>query len=107
MPFGRHRGKPLTGLPDDYVLWLYDLGDLREPLRGAVEAEHARRFGGATATRPSMNAEVRTMAGKIITTGYRSLAQDNHPDRGGTAHKMTVVNLAAEALRRCVRTELA
>ena len=37
MPFGKYRGMPIDRLPDDYWLWLEDLGEnLRESLRSAV-----------------------------------------------------------------------
>jgi len=44
MPFGRHRGRPLSEIPADYLAWLCTL-DLREPLRSAVAEEVARRSG--------------------------------------------------------------
>jgi len=47
MPFGKHRGKPVSELPDDYLEWLSDPArQLRGPLAGAVAAEVARRKGG-------------------------------------------------------------
>lgn len=42
MPFGKHKGTPLTALPDPYVTWLLEQ-DLRDPLKSALEAERARR----------------------------------------------------------------
>jgi len=44
MPFGLHKGKPLDTLPDDYLLWLGCLDDLRQPLLGAVLREMGRRL---------------------------------------------------------------
>jgi hypothetical protein len=43
MPFGKHRGWLVSRLPNAYLKWLVTLPDLREPLRGAVKAELARR----------------------------------------------------------------
>ena len=44
MPFGAHKGKPLADLPDEYLLWLSCLNDLRQPLLGAVLHEMGRRL---------------------------------------------------------------
>lgn len=44
MPFGLHKGKPLDDLPDDYLLWLSCLDDLRQPLLGRILAEMGRRL---------------------------------------------------------------
>jgi len=44
MPFGLHKGKPLDDLPDDYLLWLGCLDDLRQPLLGQVLKEMGRRL---------------------------------------------------------------
>lgn len=43
MPFGRYKNTPITDLPTDYLRWLADLPDLREPLASEVEAEVHRR----------------------------------------------------------------
>jgi hypothetical protein len=50
MPFGRYKGIELAALPDDYVIWLAGLDDLREPLRAALETEYHLRFGWADET---------------------------------------------------------
>ncbi len=39
MPFGKHKGLQLDQLPDDYLEWLVNLDDLRQPLRSRVQAE--------------------------------------------------------------------
>lgn len=44
MPFGQHRGEPLDQLPNDYLLWLSTLNDLRQPLLGHVLKEMGRRL---------------------------------------------------------------
>lgn len=44
MPFGAHKGKRLEELPNDYLLWLGCLDDLRQPLLGAVLREMGRRI---------------------------------------------------------------
>ena len=46
MPFGKHRGVPLSELPSGYLDWLNaKLNEWREPFRSALAAELARRKG--------------------------------------------------------------
>lgn len=50
MPFGKHRGKPLSELPGDYLDWLgSNLGEWRESFRSALTAELTRRRGTSAA----------------------------------------------------------
>lgn len=95
MPFGRFAGVELCDLPDDYLEWLGSLGDLRDPLRSAVAAEIARRYGPADT--------MLSMADDIVRTGYRTLAQRYHPDHGGDTVTMQVLNRAARWLRSQLR----
>ena len=44
MPFGQFKGKQLSELSDEYILWLLCLPDLRDPLLEAVEQEADRRM---------------------------------------------------------------
>jgi hypothetical protein len=42
MPFGRHKGEPVSELPGDYVCWLMT-AEIRSPrLRAAIELAHAQ-----------------------------------------------------------------
>lgn len=52
MPFGAHKGKSLDEVPDEYLLWLGCLDDLRQPLLGHVLREMGRRL----AERPAAQA---------------------------------------------------
>jgi hypothetical protein len=40
---------------------------------------------------------------RIVLTGYRTLAKECHPDRGGSTADMQQVNLAMEKLRELLR----
>ena len=44
MPFGQFKGSRLDQLPNDYLLWLSTLNDLRQPLLGHVLQEMGRRI---------------------------------------------------------------
>ena len=46
MPFGKHRGTPLSELPGGYLRWLgTKLDEWREPLRSELATEIERRNG--------------------------------------------------------------
>lgn len=100
MPFGKHKGKPLAALPENYLTWLTTI-NLREPLASAVQHEASRRHINAHTpqTPRQLDADI---ARQIVQAGYRVLAQKHHPDHGGDTATMQKVNGAAEALRQLV-----
>lgn len=56
MPFGKHKGSPLSAVPAEYLTWLAGkLDELRDPFRTALVAELARRASaiGPRPTAPS------------------------------------------------------
>jgi hypothetical protein len=44
MPFGQFKGKLLSELSDDYLMWLLCLDDLKDPLLSAIGLETDRRM---------------------------------------------------------------
>lgn len=103
MPFGLHKGKPLSALPDDYFEWLLSNIDLREPLRSAVVTEAARRNGQPHST-PHHRPPIPVLL-EIVAAGRRSLAAKYHPDKGGDLETMKAVNIAADLLEAQIRTQ--
>lgn len=104
MPFGRYRGHRLSALPDDYLEWLRSR-ELRQPLRGRVDAEcRRRRFGSAdeAAAAPALSPELRPIAERLVTAGYRALAKHLHPDQGGDGEQMRALNAAMSVLRQLI-----
>jgi len=95
VPFGKYRGIELGEVPDDYLLWLLTI-KLRDRLRSAVAKEIRRRHldeeRRATAVVP-------TLVPKIISAGFRILANKFHPDHGGDGRKMVELNRAVDWLR--------
>lgn len=73
MPFGKHRGVPLSELPGGYVEWLGDkLEEWREPFRSAIAAELDRRKGSTlpgslseSTPGPSRRGSVRRQASEL------------------------------------------
>lgn len=37
MPYGKHKGKAMANVPDDYLLWLYNNDKCTYPVRKYVE----------------------------------------------------------------------
>ncbi len=97
VPFGKFRGVLVCELPDEYLDW--HTRELREPLRSAIRQEWRWRFAADDRT----TADTRRLAEAIITAGYRTLALEHHPDRGGATSTMQAVNAAASWLRQAVR----
>ena len=116
VPFGKHKGRDLREVPDDYLAWMFDLTDLRPSLAAAVKAEFYRRFpqkapgagarqpndsGRATYGRSTMvvPSELRPVAEELITAGLKVLARKYHPDAGGNHEAMVRTNEVARLLR--------
>jgi Putative quorum-sensing-regulated virulence factor len=114
MPFGKYKGEPLSDLPDDYLQWVLDNCELREPWRWRIEDEYqSRQFGGGarrerweswgsqSAPGPAgLPAAMRATACEIVRAGYRAVALRRHPDRGGRHEAMVELNAVRDALLR-------
>lgn len=89
MPFGRYKGKALSALPDDYIIWLDGLDNLRDPLRTIIAKEWDVRFGRAQPGPVLTLTPARQQLAKdMIQSGFRSLAKVHHPDVGGRHEDM-------------------
>lgn len=113
MPFGKHRGEEISELPDEYLAWLFENADLYGALQVCVEKEYWDRFDPEPPPPPPrsnpgvgplarMTDQQRSVAIKIVESGYRTLALKNHPDAGGDHRAMTAINLAVEVLREAL-----
>jgi hypothetical protein len=101
MPFGKHQGARLRDLPGDYLDWLLDLDDLREPLRSRLESEARSRWGSrdfAPDPPPVSGPVDGDVAARIVEAGRRALASKHHPDIGGDGATMTRINATADRL---------
>lgn len=104
MPFGKHKGEPLSEVPDDYLEWcLEKMERLSDYCRHAFEEEMDRRYPPAPpppkSPPPRRHGPVsRETARAIIAAGRRSLAASFHPDRGGSHERMVEINHCADFL---------
>ena len=83
--FGKHSGKDLSDVPEDYLGWLIDT---RKKELQVYEAEVARRKAVEEASQSDLE--------KLIQAGYRALAQKAHPDKGGSAQEFQALQAAYE-----------
>lgn len=94
LTFGKHNGSDIRDVPRGYLEWLVE--NSRNTV-SMVEEELARR--------DLLEEASMTWMERIVTTGYRTLAKQNHPDIGGNADDMKRINSAAEELRLLLRRE--
>lgn len=103
MPFGKFKGWLITAVDDEYLRWLRGL-DLREPLRGGVEAEWRRRFGDVPAQsvppQSALPEAVRTLVGEIVSEGVRIIT--TRISAVGSDEEMASLHQAVELLKRAV-----
>jgi hypothetical protein len=94
--FGKHSGKEVHELPDDYLNWLVGYErqyiDQSRRLLDDAEKEIVARESAALADL--------SVAEKIIKAGYLELAKRCHPDTGGSHEEMVELNATVEKLRR-------
>jgi Putative quorum-sensing-regulated virulence factor len=106
IPFGRYRGSRIDDLPDGYLLWVFGLPDLRQPVRGWVTEEVLRRRRKARGRDQTRNAQPPVLAKQLVEAGFRSLARIHHPDVGGTDEGMrAAIEARAWLLERVERVE--
>jgi hypothetical protein len=60
MPFGKHRGRALSQLPEEYVSWLLTQDYLRPELRATLESLPVNSFSEHAADRPAARSSVAT-----------------------------------------------
>ncbi len=107
MTFGKYKGKRLSKLPTDYLVWLVDKCDsLTDEMRKAVEEELSGRddapqqesaaneppAGPAAAPRPPKVSPLGERLGGDVRLLFRNLALKYHPDRGGSHESMQALN---------------
>ena len=92
MTFGKHRGKHIRDIPNDYLLWVLDnCGNLQPTMRREIRI----RLGLEPPPRPH-SADL--TVGRVLEPWYRKLAREFHPDTRGSHLGMVAVNRARDLL---------
>ena len=92
LTFGKYKGWELSQVPDDYIEYMISSNE--KSLR-MFKDEKERRITQAEAKMPMME--------RLIQAGYRQLATQNHPDKGGNTRTMQEINAAHERLKDIIR----
>ena len=115
MPFGKHKGTPVTNLPIDYLDWVLGWMDSedsdwmshsRTRLFDELDNEYLRRKTGqrpttkAAAKRFDVSPESRRLLPEFIKEGYRAMALKHHPDKGGSDAAMIALKELKDALEK-------
>jgi hypothetical protein len=87
LKFGKYEGWDLADVPDDYVDYMAQ--QKRKDLQLWAEEQQRREL---------MREAELSMIEKVIKVGYRTLAQQYHPDRGGDEETMRQLNAAMAQL---------
>jgi hypothetical protein len=120
MPFGKHKGEWVHDIPTDYLEWLVRNVELFGSLERAVHDTLRARgvedsdeeyyysapppppppFNGAGTCIITLTAEQKALALPLAEKGFRAMAHECHPDKGGDPEVMKQLNLLMEALRK-------
>ncbi len=105
LPLGKFKFQPLSEIPTEYLEWVLNVLDARNPMliKGVADELRMRARTSSTSDRHVDTA----MAQQIITSGRRTLAQRFHPDKGGDPAIMKQVNHTADVLLENIRTLVA
>ena len=90
MPFGKHRGRRIEDVPEDYLCWVLDnCENISATLREAIV--DVLDLGSRSAGSAELSVDV-------ANVWYRRLALEFHPDHGGNHEGMKAVNRGRELL---------
>jgi hypothetical protein len=93
--FGKHRGKLIDEIPEDYLEWLVNSS---QATIDQCQRELERRRVAAEANL--------ALAEQIIREGYRALSKKLHPDIGGDEEKMKCLNNDRDRLVQLLKSHM-
>jgi len=102
--FGKHKGKLLADVPQDYLVWLLDASrELILEIEDELDLAHETSNGNGHSYSAPPNLPPLTK--RLIEVGFKTLAKKYHADlNGGRADpRMTELNLAMEAIRKILK----
>jgi hypothetical protein len=109
MTFGKYKGQLIQDVPKDYLEWAVSkIVDMDPALKHAIRLDLTRRARPGARPPPSAEApseqtvlaKTRESLDQIVGRWYRQASRRYHPDCGGTADQMIVVNGCREFLER-------
>lgn len=103
MPWGKHAGKELEDVPEDYLVWVLDHCEnasptLRRAIRAQLGLDEPESYYRPPPPPPPRSGPI--VSQETVSRWYRKLALKYHPDRGGSAEVMQAINDAKEMLLR-------
>lgn len=101
LPWGKHKGRDITAVPASYLCWLLEETDIGAYYRSAIRDELADRLalGPAAAGLTGPPQPLAAVFKEVLTRGYRVLAPQLHPDRGGDLARMQQLNACRDWCR--------
>jgi hypothetical protein len=105
MPWGKYCGWSIAKVPTPYLVWALEETNLDPSFRPAIREEVAWRLGLLRSPAPPPPAPMLPPGGiapafrAMLEAGYRALALQHHPDRGGDAEAMKRLNGARDWCR--------
>jgi hypothetical protein len=91
MPWGQHKGAPLSAIPESYLLWVaYEAGATRPWLKQAIQSELDRRNQQDHPPPVDLRGTIKTW--------YAEMSLRFHPDRGGNHQAMVAINESHQRL---------
>jgi hypothetical protein len=100
--FGKHRGKELSAVPDDYKFWLLDASrELILKLEDDLGETHEPHSNG-NGQHYSAPSNLPPLTKQLIEVGFKTLSKKYHPDLNGgrPSEEMIELNKAMEQLRK-------
>jgi hypothetical protein len=104
MPWGKHRGKELSEVPECYCRWaLENASSLDGPLREAIR----QRLGLLPQQQQSdQTAQLVETVRTALRDIHRAMALRFHPDRGGSTQAMAAINHMNDCLQESLSRRL-
>ena len=109
MPFGKHKGKYLSNIPESYLRWVWENVDItNEELYEALDdmfgdgGHETYRRPSPPKQEPNHKAPTKSQLDSIVNIWSAKMANKYHPDRGGSHAQLIVVNEGVELLRKII-----
>jgi hypothetical protein len=107
MPWGKHRGVDLEDIEASYLWWVLEhANNLQPDLALEIRSELLSRLGDSVDDAPppppprgADRCPDPKLARQVVTSGWRALSKQHHPDHGGDTATMQRLNATVEWLK--------